>query len=92
MRGFVRRVVLRAMRPYTAYQHTVNLAQIEAREESELELQRRLEAHTLQTAEVEAATLAELRRQRRRLEEATERATTAAEHVEQILTERPGTD
>ncbi len=92
VRGLVRRVVLRAMRPYTAYQHTVNLAQTEAREESERELERRLQAHVLQTAEVEAATLAELRRQRRQLEQAVERANTAADRLDQVLTELRGRD
>ncbi len=81
MGGFARRVVLRLMRPYTAYQGEVNetvtraLSQIEA--EAERRAAARAEAAELAAASVQASLLAELRRQRRLVERLADEGTTA---------------
>ena len=78
--GFMRRVVLRLMRPYTAYQDEVNETVARAISQVEREAERRAggraEAAQLEAASVQASLLAELRRQRWLVDRLADEATT----------------
>ena len=79
--GAVRRLALRAMRPYTAYQHDVNVA-VEQSLDALVDAQRhdtRLERLEVRAAEAQASVLAQLRMQRTQIEDLT--AALSAEHL-----------
>jgi glycosyltransferase involved in cell wall biosynthesis len=85
-RRFIRRLVLRLIKPFTAYQRTVDTAVLDslrALARDTAATRGLLQANRLREAQVEAAQLAELRRQSTRLEE-------ISGDLERPMTDLPG--